>query len=181
MIPFNERAFMSWSEDGTHRYWSRKTGELLATAMTTDSGGWAVTTPDGRIDSSQGFDGFHFVVGRREVVDLDQLRDRFYEPNLLAKVLGESDEPWRNIDGLDEVKLWPDVDVVGPEAGGTEFAIELTNRGGGIGEVRVRLNGVEVIGDARTARGNRVDEDARTANNLTTQQIGWFLIVSLTP
>lgn len=154
---------ISWSADGTHRYWRLETGDLLATAMTSVDGGWAVVSPDGRFDASAGFQGLHFVVRHDEVLALDQLRERFFEPDLLAKLLGKSDEPLRDIENLDEVELWPDVDVSVPRSDATEVRIDLTDRGGGIGEVRVRLNGTEVVADARSTRGNRVPAGATNA------------------
>ena len=156
----DEGILVSWSFDGTLRYWNLDTGELLATTLSTETGEWAVVTPDGRFDAPGGFRGMHFVVDHREVIELDQLWERFYEPNLLAKVLGYSDEPLRDIDGLDEVELWPDVEIRG---GGARLAVQLTNRGGGLGKVTVRLNGTEVLADARMTRGNRVAKDAAAA------------------
>jgi WD40 repeat protein len=159
----DDRVLLSWSRDGTHRYWDLDNYKLLATTLATADDEWAVVTPDGRFDASPGFEGLHFTVAQREVIELEQLRERFYEPNLLPKVLGRSDEALRDVDGLDEVGLWPGVEIEGPEDGGTRFTIDLTNRGGGLGRVKVRLNGAEVIGDARQTRGNRIQEHAERA------------------
>ena len=159
----DDRHLLSWSDDGTHRIWDLESGALLATTLTNAGGESAVVTPDGRFDAPPGFSGLHFVVDHQEVIQLDQLRDRFYEHDLLAKVLGRSDEAFRSIEGLDEVELWPDVGLGEIRAGETRLTIDLTNRGGGLGKVRVLLNGAEVISDVRGTRGNRIDPDSERA------------------
>lgn len=158
-----EGVLLSWSDDGTQRLWDYVTGKALATVVHTADADWAVVSPDGRFDASPDFKGLHFVVGGTDVIALEQLHDRFYEPDLLAKILGWSDEPLREIEGLDEVGLWPDVDLPPPRKGTANVVIDLADRGGGIGEVRVRLNGAEVVADARTTRGNHVPVGAKKA------------------
>lgn len=123
--------------------------------------GWAVVDPAGRYDSSGSgrMENIHWVVGL-EPIDLEQLKARYYEPGLLAKVLGFNKEPLRDVKAFDNAKLYPEVKVQPPAAGSTQAAITLENRGGGIGKVQVFINGVEVAADAR---GPQVNPDAAQA------------------
>ena len=59
---------------------------------------WAVITPDGRFDKSPSFQGLHFVVDEtHDVIELEQLKSRFYEPGVWSKATGHSAEPLRKI------------------------------------------------------------------------------------
>ncbi|MEM6785814.1 MAG: caspase family protein [Bacteroidota bacterium] len=99
----------------------------------------------------------HFVVDTPtgpEAIGFDQLKDRYYDPGLLAKLLGYSDEPLRDVQGMNErgLHLPPEVHLTAPEdalATGQPVTLTLINRGDGIGAVQVLLNGREVLADAR--------------------------------
>ncbi len=86
-------------------------GRDLANLYTLDSTNWAVTTPDGRFDGSEGgLRYLHFVVGN-EPIELEQLKERYYEPGLLSKLMGYNNEPLREIERFEAVKLYPRVIV----------------------------------------------------------------------
>src|SRR5262249_33383371 len=112
---------------------------------------WAVIDPAGRYDASSGgdVDGLHFVAGL-EPIALSQLKERYYDPGLLAKHLGLGDDPPRDVSGLQDVKLYPDIAVTQADPKTPQkFDVALTNRGGGIGRVVVLVNGKERTDDAR--------------------------------
>ncbi len=130
------------SGDGRTRLWNADTGDELCTMIAFADGGWAVVDPQGRFDAANGGDveGLHWVVGG-EPIELVQLKERYYEPGLLAKKLGVSKEPLRDVESFNSPKLYPDVAIAAPKSGETKFDIHLTNRGGGIGPVVVLING----------------------------------------
>ena len=113
-------------------------------------GTWAVVDPDGRYDASNAgrIDWLHWVVGN-EPIDLDQLKERYYEPGLLSKLLGFNKEPLLDVGTFTSVALYPEVSLTAPQGNNCEIGIQLTNRGGGIGRVMVAVNGKEVTADAR--------------------------------
>lgn len=87
------------------------TGKDLCNLYTLDSTNWAVTTPDGRFDGSEGgLRYLHFVVGN-EPIELEQLKERYYEPGLLSKLMGYNKEPLREIERFESVKLYPRIEV----------------------------------------------------------------------
>jgi hypothetical protein len=104
-----------------------------------------VVDPDGRYDASSGGDvpGLHWVI-RGDTVELAQLKDKYYEPNLLARLLGHSKEKLAAVKDLDNIRLHPAVSVAQTSKKKPVFKIKLTNRGGGYGPVTVRLNGKDV-------------------------------------
>jgi WD40 repeat protein len=144
------RAIYTSTPDGRARLWSTATGEELCTLIAFENGGWAVVDPQGRFDATNGGDiaGLHWVVGY-EPIELAQLKDRYYEPGLLAKKLGLSHEPLRDVGVFGQLKLHPAFSVRPPTADDPTVTINLTNRGGGIGRVVVKLRGKEVTSDAR--------------------------------
>jgi WD40 repeat protein len=154
------------------------TGRDLCNLYTFDNENWAVTTPDGRFDGSEGgLRYLHFVVGN-EPIELEQLKERYYEPGLLSKLMGYNNEPLREIERFEAVKMYPLVIVQpakaelqtspktnakstkasprgaeksekSPSTSNLTFSITLQNQGGGIGRVPVWLNGKELTDDAR--------------------------------
>ena len=111
---------------------------------------WAVIDNLGRFDAANGGDipWLHWVIGL-ETVALSQLKERYFEPNLLPKLMGADSEPLRNVPSVTEVALYPDVEMLSIESNGEKARVRLTNRGGGIGRVVVSINGKEADADAR--------------------------------
>jgi WD40 repeat protein/uncharacterized caspase-like protein len=134
-----------------------QTGRLRASLVALDEQDWAVVTPDGHFDASTGAQQLmHYVVSTPEygyeIITLAQLKERYYEPGLLPKVLGLNKESLRDVGAFREVKLYPSVAEVtrpGQSLARTARTLRLTNRGGGIGRVQVFVNGREFIADAR--------------------------------
>ncbi len=112
---------------------------LIATLFMFGTEDWAAVTPDGRFDGTrEGLKNLHYVVGL-EPVELSQLKGEYYEPNLLAKLMGFTEEPLRAVRPLTRLDLYPSVktELV---AGGTAVRVTATDRGGGIGQVQLLLN-----------------------------------------
>ena len=152
--PDGKRAITS-SWDRSCRVWDLATGKELCRLISFREGTWAVVDPEGRYDASKGGDikGLHWVVGL-EAIDLTQLKDRYYDPGLLAKHLGWNREPLREVAEFKNVKLYPAVGVARPDPKRAQFDVTLTNQGGGIGRVEVIINGKEVTDDARPRGAN---------------------------
>jgi WD40 repeat protein len=134
--------------DGTTKLWGSD-GVLLATLIAFDSRTWAVVDPVGRFDATEGgrVPGLHWAVGE-ETIALDRLKHRYYAPGLLPRLLGLTDEALGDVERLGDVALAPDV-VVDPADAGGHTVVSVRDRGGGIGAVRVLVNGKEVVSDLR--------------------------------
>ncbi|MGD0109797.1 MAG: caspase family protein, partial [Rhodopila sp.] len=84
----------------------------------------------------------HFVAGL-DVIELGQLKQRFYTPGLLARI-GRGEKLPEIAGSLRDIKLVPGVEVHPPAPGSMEATVRLTNRTGGIGKVIVKVNGREL-------------------------------------
>src|SRR5262245_56942916 len=115
----------------------------------------------------------HYVVGLT-TISLEQLKERYYEPGLVSKLLGYSREPLRDVSAFNEVKLFPEVKL-GLAIGRSQLKITLTDRGGGIGRVQVFINDNEMIEDARGV-GVRPVNGARVTPNAPTGAVTVNLI-----
>ena len=144
------KRILSGADDHTMRLWDAESGKELCRLVSFADGTWAVADLQGHYDASHGGDveGLHWVVGL-EPIALKQLKERYYDPGLLAKYLGLNPEPPRAVDTIASVKLFPEVAVVQADPKKPQLDLTLTNRGGGIGRVVVLINGKELTADAR--------------------------------
>ncbi|MGH9883231.1 MAG: caspase family protein, partial [Pyrinomonadaceae bacterium] len=141
---------VSGSGDATTKLWRLDRGELLASLIALDDTDWAVVAPDGRFDASPNAQKLmHWMVGN-EPIELDQLKERYYEPGLLAKLMGFNKEPLRDVSKFENPRLYPDVKYEAPARG--MLTVKLTNRGAGIGRVQIFINNKEFLADARDVK-----------------------------
>jgi len=141
----------SGSEDGSTRIWQVDTGEEIAKLIALDGSDWAVITSEGRFNASDGAQRLmHYVYGL-ESITLEQLKEAYFEPGLLTKLMGCGKKCLRPIVPLLEVKLHPELIEQHIEPGTAKLVIKLKNRGGGIGAVRVLVNDKLAYEDARGA------------------------------
>ncbi len=144
----------SW--DATTKIWEVSSGRELASLISIGEKDWAVTTPDGLFDASEGAEQYlHFVKGL-EIIELNQLKERYYDPKLLAKLLGfYKDEALLSVTPFTAQELYPEIALPDTlETSAPNLKIHLTNRGGGIGRVIVSINGKEISSDARRANAD---------------------------
>ena len=162
----NSETVISWSRDNTIKFWNAESGFEIAKLVIMDNENWAVLSPTGQFDASEnGMERMHFVVKTSdalETIKFSQLKERYYEPGLLQKLLGYNSETIRNVRGLEDVKLFPDVEAIAPTSTDKYLRIILTDRGGGIGKVKILINGKEFTGDARD--GSDFTPDEKTIN-----------------
>lgn len=146
--------------DGEVRLWRVDEGCRPLARLIAFGDSWAVVDPDSRFDASNGgdVDGLHWVYAG-EAFELGQLAQRYYTPHLLPRLLGHG-EPPPAVDRLGALPLQPSAELVTRDDG--RLSIRLEDRGGGIGKVVVRLNGREVIADARPRGVRDADKKAVT-------------------
>jgi WD40 repeat protein len=144
------RWLLTADSQGMACLWEISSGDYRCTLIPLVAGAWCVVDRDGRFDAANGgqVDGLHWVI-ENEPLELEQLKDRYYEPNLLAKIMGFDLEPMREVRELHAPELHPEVELGKPTAEDPVLTIRLKNRGGGIGRVSVTVNGKEITADAR--------------------------------
>ena len=154
----------------TVKLWDFQKGTEIASLNNLDSTDWAITTPSGLFDASPGAMRLMYYVesykGEREIIELEQLKERYYEPGLLQKIVGYSDEPTRSVEGFDTLALYPAL-TLQLDTQTHQLAIELTPRNGGLGKVSVFVNGKEIIEDLNPPQGAERKRKSSLSVNLT--------------
>ncbi len=129
------------SYEGVTRIWDAATAAEVVAVIGFMDGSWAVVDPQGRYDASDPSDipGLHFAAGLSPI-RISQLKQRFYTPGLLQRAMQGDLMP--DVSGmLQTVANVPDVSYGLPVDG--KLTVTVTNRGGGLGLVVVRVNGRE--------------------------------------
>ncbi|MGB0982750.1 MAG: caspase family protein [Saprospiraceae bacterium] len=146
----DQQFLVSADGDNAIRLYNFKNNKLLATCYTLGNKNWAIVTPDGLFDASaNGMNWLHYA-HFNEALPLDQLKERYYEPDLLQKLLGYNEEPLRNPAAFGSVELFPKTKWTLSD----NFIanLELLPRNGGIGKVSIFINKKEIIADANPER-----------------------------
>lgn len=145
------RYIAALNDDGTVFFFDGKTGEHLLRMYFFENGDWAAVDVENRFDTWRNGEvaGLHWVVGSTSI-EFSQLKERYFEPGLIPRALQLSAEKRRPVAEFVDPKLFPKIESRLISLDGTSaLEILLTNQGGGIGTVRVSLNGKEVVADAR--------------------------------
>jgi len=141
---------LTTGNDHNMRLWETETGEEMLQLYAFDDGDYLHMHPSGLFDGSPGALEKVFFRQGTEIIDLAQLKNRYYEPGLWEKVINK--EPLRDVRGMNKLSLQPKIELLEIEKG--ILPINLTKRSGGYGKVSVFINGKEIEGDAR---GNSFD------------------------
>ena len=166
------RTIAGGSWDGTARLWDIATGRELALFATFADGSWIILTPEGFFNASEGGARHLNLVRGLEVFSVDQVHDALFRPDLVREVLtGDPDGrvaaaaarldlgkvlasglPPR-VSGLRSL----DGDAV--EGDAAELSAEIEDRGGGIGRIEWRVNGIVQGAGSRGLGGLEVEDD----------------------
>lgn len=142
---------LTGSKDGTVKFWDIRTGAEKATLIPLDSADWAVTSPGGLFDASPEAMKVMYYTEGLEVIALNQLKTRYYEPGLLRQLLGFTPGFVRSVAGFDTVALYPEVSAR-VETSKNQLIIDLTPRNGGLGKLSLFVSGKEVSNDINPDR-----------------------------
>ncbi len=144
----------SGSWDGTTRIWDLATSKQRIELVAFNDGSALAVTPDGYFDSSsqEAEENLNVRVGNR-VFGIGSYREKFYRPDLVR--LGLAGEPLTRFGSIGSEKLPPLVELVDLPPSTTESKLNVTLRitddGGGIGLVRLFVNGTAVVQDEAPA------------------------------
>ena len=142
--------------DGTARLWNPASGEERISLIAFIDGSSLAVTPEGYFDSSsaKAEEYLNVRVGNR-VFGIGSYREKFYRPELVKLKL--AGQPLEGFADLGSVKLAPVVELIDlpqttsdPKLG---VNLRITDGGGGIGTVRLLLNGTAVLEDDAPAQG----------------------------
>ena len=125
-------------------------------------GEWIVITPEGYYNASPGGDKYLNVRVNGRVYGIENYREAFYRPDLVKMALsGGSLKDFRK---LGDIKQPPAVQITDTPAmvktDEVTVHLNLTDQGGGIGDIRLYLNGTAVVMDSRSVKITPKDKKA---------------------
>jgi WD40 repeat protein len=138
---------LTTSDDGAVRVWSASAGVELFRRFAFGETDWVAIAPDGRFDGSEdGMERMHYARGL-ETIALEAFFTRFYTPGLTR--LSAAAVTGRGPDIRQGVLPPPAVRILSPRPGAVAprvtVAIETTDRGGGVHDIRLYHNGARVL------------------------------------
>ena len=171
-----ERTAAKFSPNGKHvistgdastRIWDVATGEEVASMIAFEDGEWIITAANGYYTSSPKGDQYLGVkVGGKEY-STEQLRESFYRPDLVQVAL--SGGSLNDLKRVADVKPPPVVAIVDTpgsiDRADAAITLKITDAGGGIGDIRLYLNGSAVMLDG--ARGVKMVSSDRNETQKT--------------
>lgn len=149
MEVFKDKFVLTSSMDGTIRIWSldEAGSPYKASLVPLDDRNWVVTAGNGLFDATaDAMHTMHYLQGAN-IVDIDQLKEKYYEPSLLPKLFGYNQEPIRAAQELGELVMYPEINLLHPSLNNGKLGIELADQGGGYGQVIIMINDKEVVQD----------------------------------
>ena len=142
--------------DASTRIWDFATGEEVATMISFKDGEWVVITANGYYNSSEKGDQYLSVAVGGKPYTISQLRESFYRPDIVKLAL--SGGSLKNFAKLSDIKQPPIVSIVNTPANVDKdkaaVTLKIADSGGGIGDIRLYLNGAAVMLDS--SRGVKV-------------------------
>ena len=128
-----------------------RAGKELAQYISFKDGEWIVITPEGYYNTSPGGERYLNVRAGDQVYGIENYRETFFRPDLVKMALtGGSLKDFRK---LGDIKQPPVVKIVDtPSSVSTDevtVRLRLEDQGGGIGDIRLYLNGTAVVMDSR--------------------------------
>ena len=137
------------SGDASVKIWDFATGDLIATFVAFTDGEWIVTTPNGYYNASTKGDQYLQVTVGNKSYTTEQLRESFYRPDLVK--LAMTGGSLREFRKLADVKEPPVVTIVNTpvkvDKDEVALTLNISDSGGGVGDIRLYLNGSAVMLD----------------------------------
>ncbi len=170
------RWLASGSEDGTVQVWDLSSGKERVSLITFTDGSWLEITPEGYYDASSAAAEEHLNVrvGDR-VFGIASYRDKFFRPDLVKLSLAGNSLRDLQFATIDSVKLAPVVELTNLPPTTTNPAltvnVHITDGGGGIGAVRLYVNGTAIVQDDAPA-SSAPGPGAATTRGYTVQLLG---------
>lgn len=147
---FSDGRYVISVGDASTRIWDVAAGEEVASMIAFEDGEWIVTTANGYYNSSPKGDQYLNVkVGGKDYT-IEQLRESFYRPDVVMAAL--SGGSLKGLKNVANVKPPPDVAIVDTpksiDKSDAAITLKITDTGGGIGDIRLYLNGSAVMLDS---------------------------------
>jgi WD40 repeat protein/uncharacterized caspase-like protein len=133
---------ITYSFDHTLKLWDANTGNLLYTFIAINDDDYLVLDKDNHFDGTEAARKLLYFTCGTEVIELDQLKDQLWVPNLAERILNGETINAAKLSDLNICNLTPLVDTV--EQTASQYRFQITPRLGGLGTSIVYVNGIEV-------------------------------------
>ncbi|MDF1590782.1 MAG: caspase family protein [Desulfobacterales bacterium] len=154
VISADGKQVISAADDHTIRLWDVDTGKERAKFLSFTDGEWIVITPEGYYNSSPNGEKHLNVRIGNTVYGIDSYREAFFRPDVVKIALAGGS--LRDFRKLADVKPPPSVSIVDTPrsvaADNVTVKLRLADNGGGIGDIRLYLNGTAVVMDSRAVK-----------------------------
>jgi len=132
------------------RHFDVSTGEEIASMIAFEDGEWLFITPNGYYNASEKGDQYLNVTVGGKPYSIAQFRESFFRPDLVQMaLLGGSLKEFRKIADIKQPPAVAIVDTPGSVAAQEAMiTLKISDAGGGIGDVRLYLNGSAVVLDS---------------------------------
>ena len=144
------KRLVSCASDNTIKVWSFGSGELLATILNAPNGEYITYTPEGFfVGTEWATKNLVYLVDGLDIIELDQMYDKLYRPDLVAaKLQGQDISVYVKGISLSDIAASgaaPSVNILNKNSTSQSRDIMLdfsvTDKGGGIGSVNYSVNG----------------------------------------
>ncbi|TNE68977.1 MAG: hypothetical protein EP344_00915, partial [Bacteroidetes bacterium] len=144
------------STNGSFKLWSTDQWKELVTVYPIDSIDHVAIHPSGLFDATPGaMDKMYYLLGL-EIIEFEQLKERYYEPGLYQKVM--KGEPLRDVQKFESLDMYP---IMKPQIKDDTLGIHLQIRNGGVGKTSIFINNKEVLADANLDRDTVLSIDLK--------------------
>jgi len=121
---------------------------------------YVVNTSSGLFDGTdQAVENLYFLINDAadkikpwKTIDLKQLKAKYYIPGLWEKLISGDSTDLPDVESIKHISLAPEIIADSSYSFTKPYKIILLDKGGGIGPVRIVINGKEVIADARKSK-----------------------------
>jgi WD40 repeat protein/uncharacterized caspase-like protein len=122
-------------------YWNAKTGKYLFTRFFLTNNDYLEYDQNYRFDGTPtAIKNLYFVCGM-EIIDLVQIKESLYQPNLVARILnGENIDHLPKLDDIEICGVSPLVEPIDKNDG--KYYYKITPRKGGIGDIDIYINNI---------------------------------------
>jgi WD40 repeat protein/uncharacterized caspase-like protein len=135
------KKIVTTSHDNTSKYWVVNSGALLYTSIAIDSTDYLIVDKHYRYDGTEGARKLLYFVCGDEVIELDQVKDQLWVPNLAERIQKHDSISRVKLSELNICALTPLVEELSDKPGFYRYRI--TPRRGGLGETVLYINNNE--------------------------------------
>ncbi|MCR9253365.1 MAG: caspase family protein [bacterium] len=159
----NDKFLLTTSSDGQNTLWDMMSAKPILRQFYFDNDPeiWVHLGKGKFFDASpKAMEMMYWTVGS-DIIEFSQLKDRFWIPGLWEKVIMQKPLPDYYGSNSNSLELHPTIKLKHPEKNYDRLGIQLINRGGGYGQVKIKINGKEVNKDFR---GSEFDQSRDSIN-----------------